>query len=132
MKRKESFAAMDSHAKGENARDPQELIRLLVSRANAGDIEGMVILYEPDAVLDCGQGRIATGVDAIRKFYTERLATGIKFSISEQRPALICGDLALTSARLPNGAVTAEIARKQSDGSWRWAVDQPAISREKV
>lgn len=116
----------------ENVRDPQELVRLLVSRANAGDVEGMVALYEPDAVLDCGQGRIAAGAEAIRKFYTELLATGRKFNFGEQRPALICGDLALTSTRLPNGTVTAEIARRQSDGSWRWAIDQPSISREKV
>jgi ketosteroid isomerase-like protein len=48
----------------------------LVSRANAGDVEGMVALYEPDAALACGDGRIAVGTDAIRKFYTDLLATG--------------------------------------------------------
>jgi hypothetical protein len=43
------------------ALDPQDLARLLVARANAGDIEGMVNLYEPDAVLAWGDGRIAVG-----------------------------------------------------------------------
>jgi hypothetical protein len=38
------------------ALDPQDLARLLVSRANAGDVEGMVALYEPDAALACGDG----------------------------------------------------------------------------
>jgi ketosteroid isomerase-like protein len=109
------------------ARDPQDLARLLVSRANSGDIEGMVALYEPGAVLALGNGRVAAGTDAIRRYYTGFLATGIKFNVGDQRPALIAGDIALTSTRLPNGAVTAEIARKQSDGTWLWVIDQPSL-----
>jgi hypothetical protein len=37
-----------------------------------------------------------------------------------QQPALIFGDLALTSTRLPDGSVTAEVARRQDDGNWLW------------
>jgi ketosteroid isomerase-like protein len=110
-----------------SARDPQDLARLLVSRANSGDIEGMAALYEPGAVLALGNGRLAIGTDAIRRYYTEFLATGVKFNVGDQRPALISGDIALTSTRLPNGAVTAEIARKQRDGTWLWVVDQPSL-----
>jgi hypothetical protein len=33
------------------ALDPQDLARLLVSRAIAGDVEGIVALYERDAAL---------------------------------------------------------------------------------
>lgn len=118
---------MNSRASREIALDPQDLARLLVSRANSGDIEGMVALYEPDAVLACGDGQVAVGTDAIRKFYTELIATGRKFGLGDQRPAMLCGDLALTSTRLPNGTVTAEIARRQSDGRWLWVIDQPSI-----
>jgi len=42
---------------------------------------------------------------------------------SEQRPALRCGDLALTSTRFAGG-VTAEVARRQPDGTWLWVIDQ--------
>lgn len=42
----------------ELARDPQELEQLLVHRQHAGDVDGMVALYEPDAVIDCGDGRL--------------------------------------------------------------------------
>lgn len=87
----------------------------------------MVALYEPNAVLALGNGRVAAGRDAIRRFYTEFLATGIKFNLGNQRPALICGEIALTSTRLPKGAVTAEIARKQGEGTWLWVIDQPSI-----
>ena len=88
----------------------------------------MVALYEPDAALACGDGRIAVGADAIRKFYTDLLATGRTFDLGEQRPAMLCANLALTSTRLPNGIVTAEVARKQSDGTWLLVIDQPSIS----
>jgi hypothetical protein len=110
------------------ALDPQDLARLLVSRANAGDVEGMVALYEPNAALACGDGRIAVGTDAIRKFYTDLLAAGRTFDLGEQRPAMLRENLALTSTRLPNGIVTAEVARKQIDGTWLWVIDQPSIS----
>ena len=85
-------------------------------------------MYEPDAALAGGDGRIAVGTDAIRKFYADLLAAGRTFDLGEQRPAMLREDLALTSARLPNGIVTAEVARKQSDGTWLWVIDQPSIS----
>jgi ketosteroid isomerase-like protein len=111
------------------ATDPQELARLLVARANAGDVDGMVELYEPDAVLAVGGGSIARGAAQIRAFYANFLATGVRFNLGEQRPAMPSGELALTSTRLPNGTITAEVARRQSDGSWRWVIDQPSISQ---
>ena len=108
--------------------DPQDLARLLVSRQRAGDVDGMVALYEEDAVLDRGSGRRLTGRPAIRAFYGELVAAGRKFELGDQRPAIVNGDLALTSTRLPNGTVTAEVARKQPDGTWRWAIDKPSVA----
>ena len=112
------------------AYDPQDLERLLVSRENVGDVDGMVALYEPQAMLDSGGGRRSHGREAIRKFYGELVATGRKFELGEQRAAMVCGDLALTSTRLPDGTVTAEIARRQTDGTWLWVIDQFSISSE--
>jgi ketosteroid isomerase-like protein len=111
------------------ALDPQDLARLLVARANAGDVEGMAALYEPDAVLSVGEGKVACGTAEIRAFYARLLATGLTFNLGAQRPAIFSGELALTSTRLPNGTITAEVARKQLDGSWRWVIDQPAIAK---
>jgi hypothetical protein len=108
--------------------DPQELERLLIQRQHAGDIEGMTALFEPDAVIDCGGGKFLRGHAAIRAFYVETCAARHKFAVGEQRPALICGDLALTSTRLPDGDITSEVARRQPDGSWLWAIDRYAVS----
>jgi len=112
------------------AYDPQELEQLLVSRENAGDVGGMAALYEPQALLDCGGGRLTHGREAIRKLYSEMVAMGRKFEMGQQRAAMVCGDLALTSTRLPDGTVTAEVARRQNDGTWLWVIDQFSISSE--
>ena len=48
---------MSDESSSEPARDPQELERLLVARQRAGNIEGMMVLYEPDAIVDCGDGK---------------------------------------------------------------------------
>ncbi|HEV7254131.1 MAG TPA: nuclear transport factor 2 family protein [Mesorhizobium sp.] len=108
--------------------DPQDLEPLLVTRQNAGDVDGMVALFEPDAVIDCGGGRLVRGLEAIRAFYVEAVESGQKFASGQQRPALVCGDLALTSTRLPDGDVTTEVARRQSDGTWLWVIDRYSIA----
>ena len=112
----------------EPARDPQDLERLLVSRQHAGDVEGMVALFEPDAVVDSSDGRLRRGREAFRALFTEQVAAGRKFQIGEQRPALVSGDLALTSTRLPDGSVTSEVARRQADGTWLWVIDRYSVS----
>ncbi len=108
--------------------DPQDLERLLVSRELVGDVDGMVDLYEPQAVLDYGGGQLVVGREAIRKFYAGLVASGRKFERGDQRAAIVSGDLALTSTRSPDGTVTAEVARRQSDGTWLWVIDQFSIA----
>jgi len=108
------------------AHEPGELAGYFNARANAGDVEGLVALYEPDAVLAAGEV-VATGHDEIRRFYTNLLARKSEFPAAEALPALVSGDLALTFARLPNGTLSVETARRQPDGTWRWVVDQLKI-----
>lgn len=113
----------------EPARDPQDLERLLIARQHQGDVEGMVALFEPEAVIDTAEGdnadgRLIRGHAAIRTFFAEIVASGRKFQIGQQQPAVVNGDLALTSTKLPDGTVTAETARRQSDGTWLWAIDK--------
>ena len=111
----------------EPARDPQDLERLLVSRESAGDVDGMVALYELHAVLDDGDGQVIVGREAIRGFYVKLISMERKFAFGDQRTPLVSGDLALTSTRLPDGSVTAEVARRQADGTWLWVIDQFSV-----
>ena len=90
-----------TEAEREPARDPQDLERLLVLRQQAGDIEGMVALFEPDAVIHTDDGRVVRGRDQMRSYYGELVASGRVFAFGGQQPALVNGDLALTSTRPP-------------------------------
>lgn len=112
----------------EAARDPQDLERLLVSRQRAGDIDGMLALFEPNAVIDSGNGHLTTGLEEIRALFADIVAAGRKFEIGDQRLAIQNGDLALTSTQLPDGSVTSEVARRQSDGTWLWAIDKYSVA----
>lgn len=123
----------------EPARLPEDLGRLFLERANAGDVEGVVALYEPHAVL-VGRppAQAVIGSAAIRAFYTELLAGGPTLT-GEVRPSIKVTGLALTSTHYERTSVdqdgqtitetraTAEVARRQPDGSWRWVVDQPDV-----
>jgi len=90
---------MNKVASHEPARHPQDLERLLVSRQRAGDVDGMAALYELHAVIDCGDGELVSGSEAIRAFFAGLVAIGRKFDFGDQRAAITSGDLALTSTR---------------------------------
>lgn len=119
------------------ATDPQQLEQFLVARENAGDVDGMTALFEPEAVIDVGDGQFIRGTSAIHAFFTKLQETGFgpekrKFQMGEQRPALICGDLAMTSTRSGSGTVTTEVARRQSDGTWLWVIDRFSVDWKKA
>ena len=103
----------------EPANDPQDLERLLVARENAGDVAGMTALFEPDAVVDIGDGAFVRGKDAIHEFFRKLQVTGFgpekrKFEFGEQRPALsrLClDDLVILDLMLP-GMASGDVLRR--------------------
>ncbi len=113
------------------ANNPNDLEKYFVERANAGDVEGVLALYEPDAIIADGEELVAIGLNQIREFIVKYLANHPHFEPSVQAEALCSGDLALTSSKTSNGDITAEIARRQPDGSWLWVVDQFALGNER-
>lgn len=119
---------MVGESQPEKAARPEDLGRLFVERANAGDVEGLVALYEPDAVLALPGGATAIGSAAIRDAYRRLLTLGRTYSAESATTTLVNGDLELTSTRIPGGA-TAEVARRQRDGSWLWTMDQPNVMK---
>ena len=109
------------------AREPNDLEKYFVERANEGDVEGLVVLYEPNAVVVPGEAMLLVGTDQIRAFFVEYVRDRPQLEPSDQAPAVISGDIAFTSSRHSNGDISAEIARKQPNGNWLWVVDQFAI-----
>ena len=110
----------------ERAMKPEDLTRLFVERANAGDAAGLAALYEEDAVVAFPPGQVTAGRDAIRALYEQMLAARPQFSQEQPLPTLQIGDLALTAtpARDEAGA-RAQVARRQPDGSWLRVLDRP-------
>jgi ketosteroid isomerase-like protein len=109
----------------DRATQPNHLERMFIARANARDLDGLVALYESDAVLMTFPRReIAVGRREIRDALERMLAEQQEFVLGEQRPPVVSGDVALTSTRLPDGAITTEVARRQPDGTWLWVIDR--------
>lgn len=112
----------------ERAREPEDLARLFVQRVNAGDVEGLVQLYEPDAVLGYPPGKETVGRDAIRAVFEQMLAAKPRFAPEEPFPTLRNGDLALTSTRPADGTGgRVQVARRQPDSTWLRVLDRPEL-----
>ncbi|GAA2534878.1 MULTISPECIES: YybH family protein [Streptomyces] len=110
----------------EKAMKPEDLTRLFVERANAGDAAGLAALYEEDAVMAYPPGAVTVGRDAIRRLWEEVLADAPRFEPEEPLPTLVCGDIALTSTPPRDGAgARAQVVRRRPDGSWLRLIDQP-------
>lgn len=108
-----------------------------MEKFGAQDIEGLVALYEPNAVFVAPSGERAVGLDAIREQLTGLLAAASKsFVLSPtvvfeiDGVALMHADWALEGTA-PDGSAlalsgtTVEVARRGADGEWRYAVDSP-------
>lgn len=126
--------------------DPEDLHRVFASRANAGDLQGLLALYEDGAAFVAPDAREGSGADALDRsggdVIGERLAALLAMApqitpVSSR--AVIAGDIALLSNRwgMTLGAgdgrdraglegVSTEVARRQDDGSWRYVIDDPA------
>jgi uncharacterized protein (TIGR02246 family) len=119
------------------ATQPAELHMLFEAAINDKDADGLLALYEPDGVAIHLDGSSRTGQSALRTMIDELLAT-IDHIEGETRKVLVAGDVALMSAAwrarvtTPDGegaaaGTTAEVARRQPDGTWRWVIDDPVF-----
>jgi uncharacterized protein (TIGR02246 family) len=116
-------------AQREKARTPEDLTRLFVERANAGDAEGLAALYEPDAVMGYPAGQGTVGRDAIQAVMQAMVDHGPReFPHEELLPTLRIGDVALTGTRSQDGhGGRAQVVRRQADGSWLRILDRPEV-----
>ena len=119
------------------AREPEAVQRLWAARFKAGHLEGLLALYEPNATLMPQPGQAASGTAAIRGALGGFLGLKPTFDWLETKPAIRAGDLALLHSRWtlsgtgPDGrpldlsGTTADVVRRQSDGTWLFAIDNP-------
>jgi uncharacterized protein (TIGR02246 family) len=119
------------------ARAPEDVSGLLVEVFNAGDLDGIAALYEPEALMVAEPGRVVSGRAQIREAYEGFLAGKGQVTITPRQVLVLGTDVALVSNNWqitganPDGTPTsvsgrsAEILRRQPDGSWLYAVDDP-------
>jgi ketosteroid isomerase-like protein len=109
---------------------PEDITRQFVDRVNAGDVDGLVDLYEPDAIIAFPPGEITQGHTAIRALYEAMLAQHPHFEYEEPLATLVLGDLALTATPAQDAAlVRAQVVRRQPDGTWKRVLDRPDFSK---
>jgi ketosteroid isomerase-like protein len=117
------------------AKSPTELHDLFAEYLNTGDLEGLVALYEPQAKLVMPDGQRVAGSE-LRRVLSEFLVVKPEIRILRSR-ATQEEDLALISndwqLKVPDGddyevseGTGTEVARRQSDGSWLYVIDDAA------
>src|SRR5882724_1423539 len=93
-----------SMSEQEKALRPEDLTRLFVERANAGDAAGIAALYEEGAIMAYPPGSQTVGRDAIRELWQKVLSNRPDFEPESPLPTLLADGLALTATEPKDGA----------------------------
>ncbi len=116
-------------AKAGMAAKADDMHRTWADAFNAGDLEAVVALYEPGAVLVPAPGHVARGTDEIRAAFEQFLAAKPRITFGVES-VITSGDLALGSCEwkltgvMPDGeavemaGIASELLRRQADGRW--------------
>ena len=115
---------------------PEQVLEAVVEGINTGNYDLLLSLYEPDAAFATGPGKLAHGLGDICQALDGFIALNGKLDLEVKR-VLQVGDLALVAGQwsftgtAPDGepvkleARNADVLRRQADGSWRFAIDNP-------
>ena len=115
---------------------PEQVLEAVVDGINTGNYDLLLSLYEPDAAFATRPGKLAHGLGDICQALDGFIALNGKLDLEVKR-VLQVGDLALVAGQwsftgtAPDGepvkleARNADVLRRQADGSWRFAIDNP-------
>ncbi len=116
------------------ATTPEQVHRLFEDTFNAGDVDGLMELYESNATLIAQPGSVAHGSEQVRAALEGFLALKGRITL-DTKLVVTVGDLAYLSNTwslsgtgpdgkpVALGATTAEVLRRQDDGTWRYVID---------
>jgi ketosteroid isomerase-like protein len=119
----------------------EQLHLLFVDAINAHDLDALMDLYEPDPIGADLDGKTLRGAATMRAFLADFLAVAQKIEATT-RKAIATEDVGLLSSRwlahirTPDGeeliaeGSSAEVARRQPDGTWRFIIDDPLFTSE--
>ena len=119
------------------AHNPEDCHRLFEYYLNAGDLNHLVMLYEDGCSLVRSDGGVGTGHAAVRAVYEPMLATRPRIKLEVVKVVRTGADLALVyndwtftatgadGSPIQRSGKAIEVVRRQPDGSWRVAIDDP-------
>ncbi len=99
---------------------------------NARDVEAVLGMYEEGAVFVARPGMMVSDAGGLRQAVEGFVGSGFDL-VLETKDVLVKGDVALLRAswKLQSGEMvmmsgeTVEVARRQGDGCWKYAIDNP-------
>lgn len=115
---------------------PIDTVNRLMDAINSGDLKRAATMYEPDAVMVVQPGKLARGAVQLREALAGFIALKPTLK-SEAHEVIEAGDVALCVSRWnlrgtdPEGKAvvmdgeSADILRRQEDGRWLIALDNP-------
>jgi uncharacterized protein (TIGR02246 family) len=115
---------------------PEQVLASIVTGINSGDLESLMSLYESDAAFVPEPGALAHGPAGIRESLAGFISMNGELDLQVTR-VLEVDDLALVigvwsfDGTSPDGepvhleARNADVLRRQSDGTWRFVIDNP-------
>jgi uncharacterized protein (TIGR02246 family) len=119
------------------ARTPEEVVSLLGQAFDAGDLESLLELYEPQATFVAQPGEAVTGTEAIREVLSGFLALKPRFELEVKKVFRAGDDIALSfvdwtlTGTGPDGETISmsgqgsDVLRRQHNGSWLFVIDNP-------
>jgi uncharacterized protein (TIGR02246 family) len=114
------------------ATEPSQVIEQFAECFNSGDVEGLASLYEDGAAFIPEPGTVLSDAAGLRAALQGFLDTKGTLTVVSTA-AVVKDDLALTHSHwrldIPGGEAmdhtSAELARRQPDGTWKYAIDNP-------
>jgi uncharacterized protein (TIGR02246 family) len=115
---------------------PEEVLSSVIEGINTGDLDALMTLYEADACFATQPGQLAKSPESVRQSLRNFTDLKGKLDLKVKR-VLQASDLALVitewsfSGSGPDGnpvniaSKSADVLRKQTDGTWRFVIDNP-------
>jgi len=115
---------------------PEQVLESIVTGINSGDLDSLMPLYESDAAFVPQPGTLAHGPSGVSEALTGFISMNGELDLEVTR-VLEVDDLALVvgvwsfNGTGPDGepvrleAKNADVLRRQTDGTWRFVIDNP-------